>query len=188
MKKIAIITPSPDLVHADFAACLARLVAISTMNGFEVMFINPRFSTVGKARWDGVRKALDAGAEKILFIDSDQTFPAEGLIRLAATGKKIIGGISTTRVEPIEFTARINGKRYDMAKWKGLHRVGSNGFSFFLIDREVFSKVEEPWFGAGDKWYANEDEQFCHEAKRKGYTIWVDADLRIGHLGVKEYK
>jgi hypothetical protein len=179
------------MVHADFAMCLTRLVAVSRMKN-EIAIINAKSSMVQRGRWSGVKQALSINADKILFIDSDQTFPADGLIRLLNHCLPIVGATCLTRRPPHEFTARgFDGRRMDFTKKQGLFEVASNGMPFCLIDAAVFKSLPEPWFNAefdGIAW-VSEDEYFCAEARKAGFKIWVDADLskQVGHLGVKEF-
>lgn len=191
--RIAIVIPSGDMVHTDFAMSLTNLVAHS-IKSCEVTIINPRSSMIPKGRWDGVKQALSIGADYILFIDSDQTFPPHALMHLLQRNRPIIGATCLTRREPIEYTARdAEGSRIDFSNLTGVHPVTSNGFPFCLINAKVFQRIPEPWFAIGynpntGKW-VSEDEYFCHQVAAKGYTVYVDADLtkQIGHLGVYEY-
>lgn len=189
--KIGIIVPSGDMVHADFAICLARIIAWEVSNN-QIVVINSKSSIVQKGRYDGVRQALDIGCDKILFIDSDQTFPHDALSTLLKDRKKIVTATCKMRNGVDQYTARdFNGNRIDFSQRKGLHEVASNGFPFALIDAEVFRKVPEPWFTVtfdNGRWIG-EDESFFHAARKAGYKVWVNADLtkQIGHLGTKEY-
>ena len=192
--KIAIIIPTADTVSTDFAMSLARLTPSAVLAGdvMQIVVINPRSSLVQKGRWHGVLQALNAGAEKILFIDSDQTFPHDALFKLLKHRKKIVGATYRLRQEEVEYTARDKkGERVDFTNRKGLHQVASNGLGFCLIDAEVFEKIDEPWFNvtfADDRW-TSEDETFCKAAEAAGYKVWVDADLtkKVGHVGTKVY-
>lgn len=187
--RIGIIYPSNDTVHADFAACLARLVAYSATK-HEIVIINPKSSLIQKGRYIGVEEARKRHCDKVLFIDSDQTFTFQSLEILLNQHKKIVGAASLTRREPIQYTAKDNkGNAIDFSNRKGLHEVHTNGFPLTLIDCEVFDKIEKPYFQVSySNGWISEDEWFCHEARKAGYKIWVNADLKIGHLGVKEYK
>jgi hypothetical protein len=190
--KVAIVTPSGDMVHTDFAMCLVRLVAASMGAGIQPMIINPKSSLVQKGRWSGVTEALAHGADKILFIDSDQTFPANALIRLLSHNKKFVSATCRLRQDKIEYAARgYNGERINMSHYTGLRKVASNGFAFSLIDAELFNKIDEPWFNVSfdDGQWISEDESFCHAAAEHDCDVWVDADLtkEIGHIGVKTY-
>jgi hypothetical protein len=187
---IAIIFPSGDLLHSDFCSSLVNMVAYSQRIGLHLSSINPKGSIIQVSRYLGVKTALDNNADKILFIDSDQTFKHDALERLLSHNKPIVGAASLTRREPIRYTCKDeNGKRIDFSQKTGLVEVCTNGFPMTLIDCEVFSKIPKPWFNVtydNRKW-TGEDESFCHAARKEGYSIFIDADVKIGHLGVKEY-
>jgi hypothetical protein len=139
----------------------------------------------------GVETALANGADKILFIDSDQTFSHDALKRLVDSGKDIVGAASLTRKEPIQYTCKdIDGNRIDFREKTGLVEVHTNGFPMTLIDCEVFSKIEKPYFSVSynEGQWIGEDESFCHAAREAGYKIWIDADVKVGHLGTYEFK
>lgn len=184
--KISIIVPSGDMLHADFAFCLANLVRYTS---HELMLVNPKSSLVQKGRYDGVQEALQRNPDAILFIDSDQTFQPFALDSLIKHRLPIVGASCRQRLEKGEYTARDKaGKRIDMTRQSGVIEVYSNGFPFCLIASEVFRKVPEPWFKVTFKnGWVSEDENFCHEARKAGYKIYVDTSIKIGHIGQKVY-
>lgn len=188
--KVAIVIPSHDTVSTDFALCLVNLV--SGRAGKPIAIINSRSSLIQKGRWQGVKDALSINPDKILFIDSDQTFPADALDRLLAHKKKIVCATSKLRDGSGRYAARDSkSKRLDFSQKKGLHKVGSTGFSFALIDASIFRELPEPWFNVSYKegTWTSEDESFYQQAGKKGYNVWIDADLtkEIGHVGTKIY-
>ncbi len=189
--KIAIVIPSHDMVHTDFAMCLTRLIAYTVSVGHvEPVIINPRSSLVQKGRWIGVKQALHLpGIDKVLFIDSDQTFPANALHKLMHWNKKVACATYRLRQDELEYTARnTKGDRIDFSQRTGLHEVASTGLGFALINASVFQEIPEPWFTVDyiDGTWVSEDESFFQQVKHK---VWVDADLtkQIGHVGIKEY-
>ena len=191
--KIAIIVPSRDTLHADFAFSLANLMCHTMKKKPEVELacINPKSSLIQKSRWQGVQNALGLGVDKILFIDSDQTFPADALIRLLAHGEDLVGATCMRRVPPFQWTATKDGT--SLSEYSiGLNEVDSNGFPFCLVSAEVFQAVHpDNWFRVTcvtGQW-TGEDQNFCQEAKDAGYKVMVDADLskEIGHIGLKIY-
>ena len=188
--KVAVVYPSGDMLHSQFCGCLVSLVSYSQTRGIQVANINPKCSIIQMSRFLGVEAALSNNVDKILFIDSDQTFPHDALERLLKSGKDIIGAASLTRVEPIRYTCKDkDGNRIDFSQKTGLHEVHTNGFPMTLIDAKVFEKIPKPYFNVSfkDGQWTGEDESFCHAAREAGYKIWIDADLKIGHLGIKEY-
>ena len=188
---ITIVFPSSDMVHSRFTGCLVNLVTYTASLGYRVAVANPRCSIVQIGRYIGIQEARQMKADKVLFVDSDQTFSYDALINLLNANKKIIGAASLTRAEPIEYTTKDkNGERIDFSQRKGLHEVHTNGFPLTLIDMEVFDNIPEPYFNVSfkDGQFTGEDESFCHEARKAGYKIWVDADVKVGHLGIKCYE
>ena len=61
-----------------------------------------------------------------------------------------------------------------------LCQVDAIGFGGVLTRREVFEKVPYPWFRF-DK--AGEDIYFCVEAKKAGFNIFLDGQMKMGHIG-----
>jgi GT2 family glycosyltransferase len=57
--------------------------------------------------------------------------------------------------------------------------VDATGMHFTLIRKEVFEKIERPYFVYDT---TSEDMNFCKKAKKAGYEIYVDTGLEIGHL------
>jgi len=70
----------------------------------------------------------------------------------------------------------------------GLLDVDYTGFGLVLIKRGVYEAMEYPWFRP--EWYeigecrdfSMEDVGFCIGAKKAGFTIHVDPEVRVGHL------
>lgn len=141
------------------------------------------------ARW-----ALDWGAEALLWIDDDQTFPDDTLERLLAHEKTIVGCNIVIRSTDLFTAARWNGKDWEQvatteakAAAVTLEPVGRMGLGVALIRREVFEAVEQPWFIEGkrrDGSFVGEDCHFFERAKTKGHVAYVDHSLswQVGHV------
>lgn len=176
--------PTGDSVKTGFAMSLAMLQGLS-----QCAIVNPRSSLVQKSRTDGVMTALLQDPSHILFIDSDQTFPPDALYRLLSHNKKVVGAASVRRDGSGVYTAKdAKGNQVDFKQRKGLHKVHTNGLCFCLVKAEVFQGMNpEDWFPVSykdDKWIG-EDESFCLNSKQ---NIWVDADIKLGHIGEKVYE
>lgn len=68
-----------------------------------------------------------------------------------------------------------------------LIEVAYTGFGFILIKKGVFESMEYPWFRPIMKQIGNaqdfcmEDVGFCLTARERGYKIFIDPQVRVGH-------
>lgn len=62
----------------------------------------------------------------------------------------------------------------------GLTEVDACGASFILIRRRVFEALTQPFFHHDGNF--SEDLTFCLAARKAGFRIFCDLDLRVGHL------
>jgi len=190
-KNIAIVMPTGDTIHADTAMSLARMIAMDRMNQFA--FINPRCSTIAKGRWMGVKAALEMDPDFILFIDSDMVFPFNAVHMLMNHGQMMVSGHCTTRREPIHGVSRDkDGNFMDFTGEYGIQAVETTGLAFCLVHRSLFKAKHEPWFETSfdaerERPWLTEDEHFCKIVRSTGTPIYVDVDLKIGHIGTVTY-
>ena len=75
----------------------------------------------------------------------------------------------------------------DFRDCKGLISVGYTGLGFMLVKRGVFESLKYPWFQPvfheiGDcRDFSSEDVSFCKMIKKKGYNVYIDPQIRVGH-------
>ena len=76
----------------------------------------------------------------------------------------------------------------EMNEKKGIFPAEIVGFGCIAINRGVFEDIGYPWFEPlprvehnGVTTYMADDESFCHKAMEKGYKIWVNPEIRVGH-------
>lgn len=62
--------------------------------------------------------------------------------------------------------------------------TGVTGNAGMLIRRNVFEKMEPPWFRAGQLHpeFSSSDLYFCKAAQEAGFKIYIDLDNHIGHI------
>jgi glycosyltransferase involved in cell wall biosynthesis len=189
--RIAIAVPSADMVHADFAMCLARMCA--TTHGMLVNVINNKSSIVAIARNNGVQLAQEFGAHYLLFLDSDMMFPESTLWRLLMHRQDIVAATYTKRVPPYPTLGTVLSKDVSLAP-PGLIEMERVPTGCLLIKMSVFEKLQRPYF----RFDANEqtgeiigeDYIFCDRARATGFRIWCDPVLshEIGHIGQQVFK
>jgi hypothetical protein len=209
MKKVfnlAIAIPSGALWHADFALCLTMMMlalqkhAVPGYTDRGVKIFNKRTSILPKSRHDLIQDALDAKCSHLLFVDTDQTFPAFLVHQLAAHDKRVIGCNIATKSIPASPTARnynpnwVGGDLvYSDPDSTGIEQVWRLGCGVMLIDLTIISQLRKPYFAVewheGMNDFIGEDWFFCQRLEEKAIPIYVDHDLskQVGHVGSMTY-
>ena len=186
LPKIAVCYPSGDMVHADFALALAGLCL--SVHPLEVTVVNTKSSIVAEARNIAVARAQEAGADYLLFLDSDMIFPQDALHRLLIHQKDIVGAIYTKRVPPYDLLGTmLTGAEPPGAD--GLVEMERLPTGCLLIRMAVFARMTKPYFHFAvdleQGTLLGEDYVFCDRARIAGYRLWGDFSLsqELGHIG-----
>ncbi len=143
-----------------------------------------------------VQRALETGAEWVLFLDDDQSFPPDILMRLLNHDKDVVSALYVQRAGqhgPIAFSDRNEDGTYNRINLPelpgtGLLKVRAVGAGGLLVRSEVFRAIDsEPtWFRygrvEGEDWDAAEDIIFCEKAQKAGFEVFVDLGCPIGHM------
>jgi hypothetical protein len=189
--QVTIGVPSSDLIHARFATSLIGLILSS--KGVEVNYINFMSSRITMNRIEIVKFAQQHKSSHLLFIDSDMTFPSNGLLELLQWDKDIVAATACKREEGLCQPIGIPFDASEAMTSKRLIKMRFVGMPFMLVKTSVFDQLKKPYFAepvdeSGD--LIPEDNYFCMKALEAGFDIWCDLGLsmNIGHLGVKEYK
>lgn len=132
------------------------------------------------------RRALDEGADWLLFLDDDHVFGPDLLLRLLDRRVDLVGALYLRRgrpFTPIAYSSRLPDDRWeplDLGGRSGLVPVAAVGTGGMLVRREVLEAVAEPWFERRPE--GTEDLLFCESAIAAGVQPHVDLDARMGHL------
>lgn len=171
--------------YSMFSACLAELQKPA---GTKIHFVTG--SDREQGRNELVRAMLDAGDEWLLFLDDDQTFDSDLLLRLLDHHVDIVGALYLRRDMP--YTPICYDTDRSTATWKytpidlkkhakdELVRVDIVGAGGMLVQRYVFEEMPEPWFKRGK---LTEDMIFCNEVRDK-FEIYCDLGVQMGHMTV----
>lgn len=153
--------------------------------------ILPLFEDAGPLELKRTRLALRAlqhGSDYLLWIDSDQTFPPDALVRLMAHDKPIVGTNIASRHTGKPTALSFENK--NVPRKRGLEEVAAVGLGFCLMKTPLFHQVPHQWFastiGPDGAYRRGEDVHFCNQARAAGFPIFVDHDLTIGHLTEQE--
>lgn len=185
--------PTFDDVKADFTLSLAMMVA--STRDVTWAFCHSKATWVAHARNLIVEGALDLGAEWILFIDSDTTFPREAFQRLRSWNKDIVCASYVKKKPPYQTVGKLIAKPGDdlgkqkLVEANGLYEMEQIGLGCCLIRTEVFKRMPKPWFHyeytPGSNMMTGEDILWCAEVRKLGFKIHLDAALsmHVGHVG-----
>ena len=215
-RKLFFAIPSYDFkVTLKFALSLAKFTSICKEHGVQVAFGSVcGCSVVSRARNLLVDQFLNTDCTDLLFIDADINFEPEDVIRLLAWTSRypIVGGVPRARKEERTYIATLDegeGKTLTMDSM-GLVRVTRLATAFMMVKREVFETLIDAhpeWqyfdekyaengktlysifdFKSTLKGYIGEDFLFCDRARAHGFEAWVDPTIKLGHMGITEYK
>jgi len=127
-------------------------------------------------------------ADYIFFIDSDTGVPHEGLKKLVEHQKDIVSGLYFQRYPPYNPTfKKLQKNEFGNDQYlpildypEGLVEVDMVGAGCLLISRRVCENLMEPYFFSPEQDYT-EDTYFCLQAKKAGFSIYVDTTVKCLH-------
>lgn len=198
--KITLAIVTNRQVQAQTLESLLKLVS-HTEHDIHVV-VATRGYTIAENRNYCVIQAQKNESDYLLFVDDDMTFPEDILEKLLRHNVDIVGVNSQSRCLPLSSTVGLMDKNgeykhpdkhpeWEMKIPEGLFEAYFVGCGVCLIKMEVFKKLKKPWFkfvmGKDGQIIHGEDGYFCDEAKKKGYKIYCDSDIPIGHIGTMEF-
>lgn len=207
--KIAIGYPSPEKTDYRFQQDFLNFI-FRNWNEFDFYPINAVGSRIVMNRNQIVKEARACAADYIIWIDADTRFPFNGLKRLLAHDKDIVGATTSRRIgedrSPAAYPVNVNA----IQPMQQLVPMNFMGFPFLLTKVSIFDKLKEPIFAEPPRWMMEqiygkekmvyphegsdvdvmpEDEYFCWQLRNAGFEILCDMELsmEIGHIGTTVY-
>lgn len=200
--KYLIAVPTMDTVVVPFVASLTYLTRVGLSR---VSFASN--SLVYDARNLLAAEAIDTGAERVLWLDSDMQFSPDLMERLAhdmdLEGLDYVSGIFFRRRLPvvpviakrIEVEKGENGKlsaqteTYLDYPQDSLFEVAATGFGAVMCStkmlKDVFDVYDRPFDPIPG--ILGEDYAFCYRARSLGYRLWCDSRVKVDHVGLLAY-
>jgi len=134
-----------------------------------------------------------------LFADDDQRVTEDLVLKLIKHDKPVVAALISTKMPPfvpIVFKGEVklkDGRRqFEPYNWRALD--GKKGLfgpvwaatgGVFLVKREVFEKIPDPWFQLGqlgNPEECQEDLYFYEQCRKYEIPVYVDLDTRSGHI------
>jgi hypothetical protein len=195
--KTLIAVPSHDMVHAEFTRCLMELDKPEG-TGFALL----AGTLIYTARNVIAHKAVEAGFDQVLWLDSDMIFPSDTLLRLSEEMQwpdvDFVTAVYHTRRPPfhpciykeLHWTVDEDGRvdtgsevMYPYPK-NNLFDVAGCGFGCCITSAPLLKRMIDkygapfyPLMGMG------EDLSFCHRANEIGETLFCTSKVKVGHVG-----
>jgi hypothetical protein len=169
------------------------MIKLNTMNDIDTHVFMDASTILLTQRERLATEAVNLGAEYLLWLDSDITFPATTAMRLMAHDEPIVACNYIRRQLPAKGVAYEvignwnNPLPFDI--YNHLVEVQGVGMGCMLMRTEIFSKIPKPWFEFG--WspdsndHLGEDMILCQKMAAAGYSVKIDSQLsqELRHLG-----
>ena len=135
-----------------------------------------------------VEAFLETGKEWLLMVDTDMELPTDVVDRLKrhASPDRVVGALCFAfdrRSRGMAPTMYVGERLTPVTEWEpgALVPVWSTGAACLLIHRDVFAKLERPWFRQSTDGSYGEDQGFCMNLALAGIELAVDTSTVAGH-------
>jgi hypothetical protein len=205
MRKVIFATPCYDgKVSMQFLQSLIHTIPLAARHDIAIHPVQIGYDAlVQRARNDFVRIALETKCDDLIFMDADQSWEPEWIIRLLAHDVDVVGCPVPKKsdVNP-DFNVKILPEGLVNPLY-GLYRVESVGTGFLRISRnalELVWQASEEYSNSGvttrmvfdvqiiDGQLVSEDNVFCRKWREIGGTVWLDPSMTCAHIGHKIYE
>ena len=207
MRKVLIGTPSySGEVGVYYLHAMIETVKLAIRQRVDLHAIFVSFdSLVQNARNDLVRYARAGNFQDLVFIDADNDWQPEWVMKLLSYPVDVVGG--TYRKKTDEYEAYpVNGPSVMVPKdpATGLLMVDALGTGFLRISRRALDALwedSEPYRvlgGPETRWVfdlrpdrgelVGEDVAACRKLKRLGFQVYLDPSMTCGHMGPKRWQ
>lgn len=160
------------------------------------------------ARAKIVSKFLAGPGTDLVFVDHDVCWEASALVKLVDYPVEFVSGIYPQRSDPIKYNLRyIEDRPEIMGDAKtGLIEVGGVSAGFMRCSRKMLEKMTKAYPGLAytrdnmqfwglfdpyrlddGKRKLSEDYSFCQRWRDIGGQVWVDPNIKMGHIGYKTF-
>ena len=192
--KLAILVPTRDTVHSQFAYCLAQLIKTTSEAGIDTYLFFDSSTILLNQREKLIENAKDIKCDYVLWLDSDMMFPSTTALRLLAHNKDIVACNYMKRSKPLKTVAYTDLTNWD--SWLPLEpkddliKVEGVGMGCMLMKTEIFNSLQKPYFeftykGDTQDWYG-EDFMLLTKLRLNEINVYIDTILSmdIKHLGI----
>lgn len=172
---------------------LGDLLALDKRGDKFEIFDEAGNTEIGLAREVIVTKFLESDCDRLVFVDDDVCWQKGALLKLVDHGVEVVGGAYPKRVDPLEWPVKWLQHRADLVAVNGLLEVEALPGGFVRMSRSCLERMHDE-FGptmfdnirrAGGR--DSEDISFCRRWRSIGGKVWLDPEIRMGHVGYKMF-
>lgn len=159
-------------------------------------------SLVQRARNDLVKIAIESGMDYLLFIDADQAWNPEDVVKLISHNVDVVGGAVVKKSDVEQYNIKSYGP-LEVNPETNLAIVDSVGTGFLLVSRRALITAWENWgqpyvnngvecrmvfdVKVIDGQLTSEDVVFCTKLKENGIPTYLDTSITCSHVGPKKW-
>ncbi len=163
---------------------IQSLLQLKSVMGSSVGITYAHSGTIPDGRNAVLQAAKQGRCDYALMIDSDMTFPSDGISMLKASMEKFdadigcgiyFGTYPPFSSAPLAFDEK-DGVQVRLDSWEKTRYITTCGMGFTLITKDLFDIKFEFQPGKG------EDHLFCKEAQKLGAKAILEPAVKCGHL------
>jgi glycosyltransferase involved in cell wall biosynthesis len=183
--KVAICVPCYGGTKSQFTHSLGRMLVhtVKESPGTEIELFFGSTSLLAKLRNYLAKQALDWGADWILWLDADHTFPPNTLLRLLAHNQHVVAVNYVRRDAERKPVAVRNGQLlHTSPESPELDPIDHCGLGICLVRADAVRALAETLFSIEGE--QGEDVYFFRKLKAQGALMFVDSALSLvcGHV------
>lgn len=206
--KVVFCCPVVNRPYPQFVESLERSIPVIKAAGWDEGFVHELNNPyIGGARSAMLRKALDAKADVIVFLDYDLEWPAEDLLKLIETEGPVIAGTYRCKIEEMQFMGALYSGPDDrpIVRADGCVKASVAPAGFLKVTKDAVDEFMKAYpelcygpryhqsvdlfnHGAHEGLYWGEDYAFCRRWREKCGELWIQPNLSLTHwLGDKPH-
>ena len=158
---------------------------------------------ISDARAAIVARFLKGSGTDLVFVDHDVIWESGALVKLMDYPVEFVAGVYPRRAEPIEYSVRYLPKQ-ELQAVDGLLEVEGVAAGFMRCSRTMLERMtrdyagltyvrqEQSICGLFDPYRLSErklseDYSFCQRWRDIGGKVWIDPEIKMGHVGSKVF-
>lgn len=158
---------------------------------------------ISDARAAIVARFLKGDGTDLVFVDHDVMWGEGALVRLVDYPVDFVAGIYPRRAEPIEYSVRYLDNK-ELFAVNGLIEVAGVAAGFMRCSRSMLERMVWSYAGLSyvrqeqsicglfdpyrlDDRKLSEDYSFCQRWRDIGGKVWIDPEIKMGHVGSKVF-